>query len=86
MLRHITFFVNQSYLNWINFQTVMGDGVQKTACEPIFIFPVSPIGFNMKLYFNLCDDPLHKHFSPVKGCWRTLFEIVPLFGQMIVFM
>jgi hypothetical protein len=89
MLRHIAhkLCVNQSYLNWRHFQTVIVDGVQNTRrMSKFFIFPVSAIGFNLKHYFVLCDDPLHKHSGPAKGYWRTLFEIVPLFGQTIVVM
>jgi len=66
---------------------VIVDGVQNTRyMSKFFIFPVSAIGFDLKHYFVLCGDPLHKHSWPGKGCWRTLFEIVPLFGQTIVVM
>jgi hypothetical protein len=79
--------VNQCYLNWRNFQTVIVDGVHNTRHMSRFsIFPVSAVGFILKHYCILCDDPLHKHSGPAKGCWRTLFEIVPVFGQTIVVM
>jgi len=67
----------------------MVDGVQKTHhVSQLFIFSVSAIGCKLKLYFFiiiLCDDPLHKHSGPSKGCWTTLFEIVSFFGHTAVF-